>query len=183
MMAPVGDDGAVLDALAVAAGRGDRLALEDLLTRIDDLVRVRCLRILPNRSDAEEAAQDALLAVSQRIDRFDGRARFTTWLYRVVSNSSFDTYRRLKRQAPPASDQMPSAVADERTSVIAGGRVDLLDALEAVDRRFIEPVLLRDLGGLSYQEIADAIDIPVGTVRSRVHEGRERLQGLLRARP
>jgi RNA polymerase sigma-70 factor (ECF subfamily) len=171
-----------LDSLARAAAGGDRSALDALLRQVEGRVRARCLRILPNPSDAEEAAQETLLAVSQRIGRFEGRCRFTTWMYQVATNVALDTYRKLKRQAPAGGDDVPALVANERTSVLAGGRVDLLDALERVERAFVEPVVLRDLGQLSYEEIANLLDIPLGTVKSRVHEGRRRLERLLAER-
>ena len=98
----------------------------------------------------------------------------------MAANASFDTYRRLKRQASRRADgEMPDFTAAERTSVIAGTKIDLLDAMEQVDDRVSEPVMLRDLLGLEYSEIADLLGIPAGTVKSRIHEGRQSLQRLL----
>lgn len=134
--------------------------------------------MLPDRSDAEEAAQDVLLAVSRRIAKFEGRSKFTTWLYRVVSNTVIDTYRRLK-QASERLDDLAEMESLSRTSVIAGTRIDLLEALEQIDRRVGEPVVLRDIYGLDYQEISELMDCPVGTVKSRIHEGRNAIKVLL----
>lgn len=145
------------------------------------MVLARCQRVLVNSLDAEDACQDALIAISRRIGSFEGRSRFTTWLYPVVMNAAIDTYRRLRRRASVAGtdDALAGQAADAHTSVQAGARVDILDALDHVDPRFAEPVLLRDLYQLDYAEIAEQLGVPVGTVKSRIHEGRKTLQYLL----
>lgn len=168
-----------VEALALAASKGDARSLESLLGAIHGDVLARCNRALPNLHDAEEAAQDALVAISRSITGFEGRSAFTTWAYRIVGNRIIDTYRRLKRnRVSPA--ELPDLPADQRTSVIAGTEIDLLEAMEQTDTRFVEPVAMRDLCGLSYDEIARALDVPVGTVKSRVNEGRSRLSRLMR---
>lgn len=167
-----------IEIIALPAAGGDARALDELLRLIQPDVAKRCQRILPHALDAEEATQDALMAVVKRIGSFEGRSKFSTWLYRVSSNASVDTYRRLKRSAIEG-DELFEVTSDNRTSVIAGTRIDLLDALEQVDARFGEPVVLRDLQGLDYSEIAEVLDVPVGTVKSRIHEGRRLLQRLL----
>jgi len=166
--------------LAQRAAAGDRRALDDLLADIRPDVLRHCGRVLPHPMDAEEACQDTLLLVARRIETFEGRSRFSTWLYQVTANASLDTYRRLKRRAAQMSpDELPELTEAQRTSVIAGTRIDLLDALEQVDDRVSEPVMLRDMLGMDYNDIAVALDIPVGTVKSRIHEGRASLQRLL----
>jgi RNA polymerase sigma-70 factor (ECF subfamily) len=165
-----------LDELARRAATGDQAALIDLLSQVESLVKRWARRLLPNVLDAEEACQDTLLAVSRRIGTFDGRARFTTWLYQVTTNASIDTYRRLKRQVLTTDlDQLPLE-APERTSVIAGNRVDLMEALERIDERIAAPLVMRDVYGLPYSEIAELLDIPSGTVKSRIHDARRTLE-------
>jgi RNA polymerase sigma factor (sigma-70 family) len=175
-MAESSDD---LEVLARRAAAGDTVALDTLLARIQPLVLSRTGRMLPNPLDAEEAAQDALVAVARRISSFEGRSRFTTWLYQVTTNAALDTYRKLKRRASVVGLPVDEQASPERTSVAAGTRVDLLEALEKVDPRFAEPVVLRDVCGLDYPEIAQALGIPLGTVKSRIHEGRRSLQWLM----
>ena len=165
--------------LARRAAAGDRRALEDLLAGIRPDILRRCTAFLPNPLDAEEACQDTLLAVSRRISGFEGRAKFSTWLYQVTTNACLDTYRRLKRRASVVGIQTPEQASHEHTSVVAGTRVDLLDALEKLDPKFSEPVVLRDVYGLDYTEIARQIGVPEGTIKSRIHEGRKSLQYLL----
>jgi RNA polymerase sigma-70 factor (ECF subfamily) len=169
---------AAIEALARDAAAGDQEALDQLLARIQSDVLRRCGRFLPNRADAEEAAQDALLRVAQGISGFQGRARFTTWLWQVTSNAALDTYRRLKTETVSATDV--DVVEPRTTSVIVGTRVDLLEALESLKPDFARAVILRDVCDLSYAEIATHLDIPVGTVRSRIHHAREVLQARMR---
>jgi RNA polymerase sigma-70 factor (ECF subfamily) len=176
-----------LEALARRAADGDREALEALLAAIQPRVRRICGRMLLYPQDAEEAAQDALLLVATRISGFEGRSRFTTWLHAVASNSARSTYRSMKRRAVElTTDQMPATQADPRTtSVIAGSRLDLLDALEVVAARrpeLVEPLVLRDVQELEYADIAGLLDIPVGTVKSRIHAARNAVRPLLTVR-
>jgi len=173
-----------IEELARAAAGGDRTALDELLIAIGPDVLRRCNRFLPYRQDAEEAAQDTLLAVSRYITHFQGRSKFSTWLYEVTANCARGTYRKLKRRAVEqlAFDTPPDRVDPARTSIIAGSRIDLLEALEKLEehrRDLLEPVVLRDVAGLEYSEIAERLGIPLGTVKSRIHDARKLLQGWL----
>jgi RNA polymerase sigma factor (sigma-70 family) len=168
-----------VEELARRAAAGDARALNDLLIAITPDVKKRCQRVLPNALDAEEATQDALLAIARRIDRFEGRSRFSTWCYQVSTNAAVDTYRKLKRRFAEGAELPEQMTSDMRTSVIAGTRIDLLEALEQVDPRFAEAVVLRDVQGLDYAEIAAVLGVPEGTVKSRIHEGRKTLKYLL----
>lgn len=172
-----------LDRLAAAAAAGDAAALDRLLGLVRPAVLRRCSRVLPYSADAEDACQDALLAVAKGIHGFQGRSRFTTWLYPVVANSAFATYRRLRARAVEAGlDQAPEAVDPARVSVVAGSRLDLVDALERLRARqphLVDAVVLRDLMGLEYGEIAERLDVPLGTVKSRINHARAALRDLL----
>ncbi|MBM7086152.1 RNA polymerase sigma factor [Micromonospora humidisoli] len=172
-----------IDDLARAAARGEPGALDALLTAVRPEVLRLCGRLLPHREDAEEACQDALLAVARGIGRFEGRSSFHTWLYRLTANRARSTYRTLRRrwQVEAGGVPLPDPPDPRRTSVVAGTRLDLLDALDAVRPEAAEALTLRDLLGLSYREIATLLDLPEGTVKSRVHQARrqvrERLTG------
>jgi RNA polymerase sigma-70 factor (ECF subfamily) len=176
-------DSVDVEALASRAAAGDASALDALLVEIQPRVRRICGRMLLYPEDAEEAAQDALLLVSTRIQTFAGRSRFTTWLHAVASNSARSTYRTLKRRAAEMpTDEMPLAADPRTTSVIAGSRLDFLDALEILNvdhPALVEPLLLRDVQELEYSDIADLLDIPLGTVKSRIHSARQIVQPLL----
>ncbi len=172
-----------VEALAAAAAAGDARALEDLLAEIEPRVKRIVGRMLLHPQDAEEAGQDALLAVARNITKFEGRSRFSTWLHAVASNSARSTYRSLKRRASEQpTAELPASADPRTTSVIAGSRLDLLEALETLGRdrpELVEPVVLRDVNQLDYNEIARLLDLPLGTVKSRIHHARTLLRPLL----
>jgi len=169
------------EALAARAAGGDGRALDGLLRQIQPEVLRRCARFLPHRQDAEEACQDVLLQVARNIHRFEGRSKFSTWLHVIIANCSRQTYRSLKRRfAEQTSAELPMEKPDPRTtSVIAGSRLDLLDALEKLERDkpdLVAPVVLRDVCQMEYGEIAEHLNVPLGTIKSRIHDGRKLVQ-------
>ncbi|MFD8495329.1 RNA polymerase sigma factor [Amycolatopsis sp. NPDC059657] len=162
----------------------DPAAMDRLLRRIEPEVLRRCARFLPCRQDAEEACQDALLKVAANLGEFQWRSKFSTWLHTIVSNSALSTYRSLKRRSDRQfSDELLELRPDPRTtSVIAGSRLDLLDALEKLEAtkpQVVRPFILRDISQLTYAEIAEELASPLGTVKSQVHDARQAIQQLL----
>ena len=172
-----------IDELARRAQAGDRDALEMLLAEVRPRTLNVCRGVLPYTPDAEDACQEALINVANKIGSWGGRGRFTTWLHVVAVNSARTTYRRMKNQAVP-SDVLPTERPDPRTtSVIAGTRLDLLEAMETLERehpQYVEPLLLRDVYGLPYDEIAAQVGVPLGTVKAQIHHGRRLTRPLLR---
>ena len=178
---PTPDD---IDELARRAQAGDRDALEDLLTAVRPRALNVCRGVLPHLADAEDACQEALLNIAGKIGSWGGRGRFTTWMHVVAVNSARSTYRRMKNQAV-ASDVLPAERPDPRTtSVIAGTRLDLLEAMETLERehpQMVEPLLLRDVYGMAYDDIAGLLGLPTGTVKAQIHHGRKLVRPMLRA--
>jgi RNA polymerase sigma-70 factor (ECF subfamily) len=179
-------DGSAADdaALVEAAQGGDRDALDRLLRRHHDRVYGVCRRLAGNDADALDATQEALLAVVKGIPRFDGRAAFTTWCYRVATNACLDELRRRARRPRPAEPD------DQRMAEIGTGgrpafddavsdRLDIDAALAQLPDDFRAAVVLRDLCQLDYAEIASVLGIPSGTVRSRIARGRAALGRIL----
>ncbi len=168
-------------ALAHAAGTGDRDALDALLTRHVDRLHAVCRRIC-GPDDALDATQDALLAITRSIHRFDGRAAFTTWAHRIAVNAALDELRRARRRGIPASEVLdatePAAAAAASPERVVD-RLVLDDALAALPIEFRTAVVLRDVAGLDYAEIATVLEIPIGTVRSRIARGRSALAAAL----
>ncbi|MER6592235.1 RNA polymerase sigma factor [Micromonospora purpureochromogenes] len=164
--------------LARAAARGEPGAVDALLAAVRPEVLRLCARLLPHREDAEEACQDALLALARGIGRFEGRSSFHTWLYRLTANRARSTYRALRRRwlVESGGVPLPDPPDPRRTSVVAGTRLDLLDALDAVRPELAEAVTLRDVLGLNYREIAALLDVPEGTAKSRVHLARRQVR-------
>ena len=175
-----------IDELARRAQAGDRDALEALLAAIRPRALNVCRGVLPHLPDAEDACQEALINVASKIGSWGGRGRFTTWMHVVAVNSARSTYRRMKNQAVAADPQDvgPLEKPDPRTtSVIAGTRLDLLEAMETIEKdhpQFVEPLLLRDVYGLSYEEIAEQVGAPLGTIKAQIHHGRKLARPLLR---
>jgi RNA polymerase sigma-70 factor (ECF subfamily) len=170
-----------IEPLARRAAAGETAALNALLAAVRPDVLRQCGRFLPCFQDAEEACQDALLQVARNITRFEGRARFSTWLHVLVANCARQTYRSLKRRAAErgGADLLVDLPDPRTTSVIAGSRLDLLDALERLEahRSHLATVLvLRDLCQLDYDEIAEQLAIPVGTAKSQVHRARQHVR-------
>lgn len=156
--------------LARAAANGDAAALESLLHRHFPMVHAVCRRITCHPEDALDATQEALLAVTRHIARWDGRARFTTWLYRVATNAALDELRRRKRRPSPVETLPEHGGVAFEDGVDA--RLDVDHALGSLSPDYRAAVVLRDLCDLEYGDIAEALDVPIGTVRSRIARGR-----------
>lgn len=154
-------------------------ARDQLLVECQSIVFSHCLRFLPNRLDAEEAAQDALLAVSRNIANFEGRSKFTTWLYPICTNASIDRYRKLKRRQSVLVTPAEQAAAGSTPSVVTGARVAILEAAEQVDDATVELVLMRDLLDMDYAEMATLRDTNESTIRWQTAEARKKLQRIL----
>jgi RNA polymerase sigma-70 factor (ECF subfamily) len=177
------------EALAQAANAGDRAALELLLARHLDRVHAICRRVTGHPEDALDATQEALIAVTRGLHRYDGRSLFTTWLYRVATNAALDELRRRKRRPEPAElgDDRPArggtvggAVAGSPVESAVAARIDVDAALAGLSPEFRAAVVLRDLCDMDYAEIAEALDVPIGTVRSRIARGRAAIAEQLR---
>ncbi len=167
-------------ALVAAARDGDRDALDALLRRHYDRLYAVCRRMTGTDADALDATQDALIAIVRGLPRFRAGARFSTWAYRVATNACLDELRRRRRRPEPGLpdlDRARGATASAADGVDA--RVDIDRALTSVAPEFRAPVVLRDLCGLDYAEIAEVLDVPVGTVKSRIARGRAALAELL----
>jgi RNA polymerase sigma-70 factor (ECF subfamily) len=154
--------------LVRSAQAGDRVAMEQLLRRHSDRAWAIARRILGNDADASDATQDALIAIVRSLARFDGRSAFTTWMYRVVTNTCLDELRRRARRPLP-SERLPERTLHE---VDATDALVIDDALATLSPEFRAAVVLRDLCGLDYAEIATVLSIPIGTVRSRIARAR-----------
>jgi len=184
----VGPDTVDVDALVRAARSGDRAALDRLLRLQYDRMWGVCRRILANDADAADATQEALLSVVRGLARFDGRSSFATWCYRVAVNASLDELRRRRRRpalldaddgAPPIGEG-PGPDGAPAFDVRLVDRLRLDEALARLPEDFRVPVVLRDVCDLDYAEIAETLQIPPGTVRSRIARGRAALAASLR---
>lgn len=144
-----------------------------------------CRRLAGNDADAADATQEAMLLIVRRISTFDGRSQFTTWAHRVATNACLDELRRRNRR--PIVGLAEDDADDARTTPDSAPAIDAqvsdrlaMDAaLDALPEIFRLPLLLRDVGGHDYAEIAAILDLAPGTVRSRIARGRARLAELI----
>lgn len=138
-----------------------------------------------NDADALDATQEALIAVVRGLPRFDHRSTFSTWTYRVATNACLDELRRRGRRPISGLEHHVVEAGAARSDTGPGlaetvvDRHTLDDALAALPDDFRAPIVLRDQLGLDYSEIADVLDIPPGTVRSRISRGRAALAKML----
>lgn len=168
-------------ALVVAAQSGDRSALDQLLRAQQPFVYAVCRRIVGNDTDALDATQEALIAMVRGLSRFDGRSKFSTWAYRIATNSCLDELRRRRRRPTPGLPEVERVEhsQQDRTAEQVSSRIDVDAALQTIAPEFRAAVVLRDLCALDYAEIAEVLDIPAGTVRSRIARGRAALAAQL----
>jgi RNA polymerase sigma-70 factor (ECF subfamily) len=171
--------------LVAAAQGGDRFALDQLLRRHYERIHAVCRRVAGSTRDADDACQEALIKIVRNLPRFDGRSSFGTWAYRIATNASLDELR--KRQRRPSLHAVDEEHRPELVDAQAGSyaeqypdRLLLDDALDRLSEDLRIAVVLRDVADLDYAEIAETLDLPIGTVKSRISRGRAALASLLR---
>jgi len=155
---------------------GDRRALDVLLARHRPNVERLALRVLRDPEDADDATQEALAKVCVRLKQFNGSAQFSTWLHRLVVNTCLDAVERRKtRMHEPLGEDLASVDDPARAARNSELRRELCDALADVSPQQAQVVLLKDALGYSFEEIAEAAGMPVGTAKCHAHRGRARL--------
>ncbi len=144
-----------------------------------DMVRAVCHRIVLNAADADDATQVALISIVRALPSFDRRSKFSTWAYRIATNAALDEIRRTKRRAIPTHhDALTTPPVSDGTHAV-DAQLDVSQALAQLPEEFRAVVVLRHVADMEYEDIAIALDIPVGTVRSRLARGRAQLTEIL----
>jgi RNA polymerase sigma-70 factor (ECF subfamily) len=163
-----------------AAGRLD--AFEELVRRYQLPVYRVALRMLGDRADAEDAAQDAFLQAWQALPGFAGRSRFSTWLYRIVTNRCLNVRRAARRTEPlPGGFEGEAPGSRPDRIVEAAGELEALaEAIASLSPQQRAPFVLRTFEGCSYEEIAGVLGISVAAVRGRLHRARLELLEAMR---
>jgi RNA polymerase sigma-70 factor (ECF subfamily) len=179
-----------------AAQRGDLAAFGRLVAMFTDRVmRVMTSMLRCDRATAEDLSQEVFLRVHRGLPTFDGGVRFAVWLHKIARNVAIGEYRKRrtqKRGKATLSLDAPLAGTDDLLPTPAGREVDpatqvqrgeflarVRGCIAALPDEFRDAVVLRDLDELSYEEIAEVLGLPAGTVRSRIHRGRLLLQQML----
>ncbi len=179
-------------ALIERAAKGDQRAFRELVQRHQRRATSVAWGIVRNQEDAREVVQDAFVRVWKHLADFAGQASFSTWLYRIVYNLSIDLLRRRSPGKPVEIDDRtdlegaPSELLPYRgeTDPFASvGRARLVDAMQKALDQLPEyhraVIVLREVEGMSYEEIAEATSVPKGTVMSRLFHARRKMQAIL----
>lgn len=172
-----------------AAKNGDQEAFSQLVLRYQKKVYALTLRMCRNPEDAEEAAQEAFLSAWQGLPFFRGEAAFSTWLYRLTSNSCLDLLRRENRHSaatgPSLDDDelsldLPDTAPTPETAAEQSELRDMIEnGLQSLSPEYREVLVLREIHQLSYDEIAENLSLDLGTVKSRISRGRRQLREYL----
>ena len=185
--------GEASDSLLDRARRGDARAFEDLARTLERPLHRHALRMLRQSADAEDVVQDAFLSAWRSLPSFEGSS-FRAWIFRIVTNRALDKLRARRRHGevplePPADDDdviwaEPVAAGPELADIAAGrealGIVEEALATLSDDQR--AALLLRDVEGFAYEEIASITACEIGTVKSRIHRARVAVRNVLVAR-
>jgi len=174
--------------LLAKAREGDRESFSVLVQRYERRVVGVALAVVHNQDDALELAQETFVRAFENLKNFESRSSFSTWLYRIAANLAIDFWRREGRynvlrgeDAENELRRLPSGRGDSfkiATNTELGER--LSNALEQLTAEHRAVILLREVEGLSYDEISDVLQCPRGTVMSRLHYARNRLRGILK---
>ena len=159
-------------------------SLDSLLRDHYSMIQAVCRRILLNDSDADDATQNAMIAIVRGYESFDGRSAFSTWVYRIATNAALDELRRRRRRPLSlfSNDGQQVDIADTHSNdrQLAFEASDYLaQGLAQIPEEFRVALVLRDVADLDYEEISQVLNIPIGTVRSRIARGRGRLADIL----
>ncbi|MBI4850226.1 MAG: sigma-70 family RNA polymerase sigma factor [Acidobacteria bacterium] len=183
-------------ALLARLQAGERYAFEELVNKYNTSVYNLALRLSNDREDARDATQDTFLKVYNNISKFRGDSQLRTWIYRITVNQVANQqrwWRRRRREKTVSLDindpnetsvsqkLASSGLTPEQQALAAEKRRMIATALEKIKFDFRVAVILRDIEGLSYEEIAETLEVSVGTIKSRIARGREELRDLLRS--
>jgi RNA polymerase sigma-70 factor (ECF subfamily) len=168
--------------------KGDSESFGILVERYQRRVVGVALAVVHNQDDAIELAQETFIRAFENLSKFESRSSFSTWLYRIAANLAIDFWRREGRHlvlhgedADNEISRLPSAHGDSFKEVSRSELSERLKkALEQLTPEHRAVILLREVEGLSYDEISDVLQCPRGTVMSRLHYAREHLRGILK---
>ncbi len=180
------------DFLIKKAKKGDSAAFSALMEQHFAMIYNLALRMSGNPDDASDLTQEVMIKLFKNIGAFEGKSKFSTWVYRVASNTCLDELRKIKRKKTvsldaeyetedgsvgyEAEDTAPTPdVSAERSEL----KTIVAKAVSRLGEEYRTAVILRDINGLSYTEIAEVIGCSVGTVKSRISRGRANLKEIL----
>jgi len=166
-------------ALIARCKAGETAAFEGLVVRYQRVLFTVAVRMLGDRDAASDAAQNAFIKAYQKLETFDSGRRFFSWIYRILVNECLNA-RRGHTVHEPLTPAVASVGGPDDALEAAERRGRVQTAILALPLEYREVIVLRHYGGLSYEEIGDALHVPAKTVKSRLHTAKQRLAGMLR---
>ena len=172
------------------ASGGDAAAFNSLMSMHEKRMYAVALRMCGNPEDAQDCLQEAMIRIYRSISGFKAQSSFSTWIYRITMNACLDELRRRKNRPGASLDDMleagwaPTSPDDtpERHALRSEVRRTLRDFIGELPEDMRAAVVLRDIEGFSYEEIAGMLDTNVGTIKSRISRGREKLREKIAAK-
>jgi RNA polymerase sigma-70 factor (ECF subfamily) len=168
---------------------GEKAAFEELVLKYQDRVYNLCRHMLGNTADAEDAAQDTFIKAHQKLKDFKPEASLYTWLYRIAVNTCLDYKKRpffesLFRKSDEGEEYILEPLSDEPTpeKLYESKQLGLAlrKSLGKLSIKLRTAIILKEIEGLSYEEIAEVLNVSVGTVKSRISRAREELKALMK---
>lgn len=169
------------------ACKGDVQAFEELMQSHESRIYAIALRMMGNREDAQDCAQEAMVRIYRAMGSFKGQSALATWIYRITMNTCLDELRRRKARKVTSLDSLvdtgwsPTDTGDtpEEHGLRVEKQAALNQAIQSLPDDMRAAIILRDVKGYSYDEIASILDANVGTIKSRISRGREKLREIL----
>ena len=171
------------------AKQGDMLAFEELILKHEKIVYNVALRMMNHSEDAKDISQEVFLKAYRSLVNFDERSAFSTWLYRITHNTCIDEMRKrkgkqsysLEEELENEEGSMQRQIADEgdtpeESLLRQEQKSEILQALDTLSEEHKAAIILRDVKGLSYEEIAEILELSLGTVKSRISRARNQLK-------
>ena len=166
---------------------GDLHAFDELMRCYEKRLYALCFRLAGDKEDAMDCTQEAMLRIWRALSSYRKEASFMTWIYRITTNTCLDVLRKKKVRPQVSLDALTDAgftVKDENGNpedyaITQARRLALQAGIQALTPDMRAALVLRDIQGFSYEEVAVILDTPLGTVKSRINRGRERLRSLL----
>jgi len=164
------------DVELVAAVASDLEAFGELIRRHQDFVYGAALRVVRNPVLAQDVAQDAFVRAYKALPDFRGQAAVRSWLYRIATNLALNAVQRRKEYPADALPETPTTSGPERDTMREQLAEDLRAAIDELPDDLRIPLVMREYGGLAYREIADDLEIPLNTIRTRILRARRSLR-------
>lgn len=171
------------------AKQGDMHAFEELILKHEKIVYNLALRMMNHSEDAKDISQEVFLKAYRSLPNFDERSAFSTWIYRITHNTCIDEMRKrkgkqnysLEEELENEEGSMQRQIADEgdtpeESLLREEQKSEILQALDSLSEEHKAAIVLRDVKGFSYEEIAEILEVSLGTVKSRISRARNQLK-------